>query len=76
MNAYQALAQERCDRCDHDQRRELLRDAVIEAARQVLAWHLREERTLPDYSRTLATTETVAALQDLRDACHAERASR
>ena len=49
---------------------------VIRAARQVMAWHLREERTLPDYSRTLATTETVEALQELRDACSEERSTR
>ena len=58
------------------ERQELLRTAAIEAARQVMAWYLREERTLPDYMRTLVTAETIEALQGLRDALAAERASR
>lgn len=78
MSAALTLAvQDRCSRCTGpSDRQELLRDAVVEAARQVMAWHLREERTLPDYMRTLTTTETVEALQVLRDALASERAAR
>jgi GMP synthase-like glutamine amidotransferase len=72
-----ATIADRCDRCTcQPERQELLRDAVVEAARHVMAWHLREERNLPEYARTLATTETVEALQGLRDALSCERAAR
>lgn len=68
-----AVVEDRCDRCTRD---DLLSVAVVEAARHFMAWYLREERTLPSHLRTIATTETVEALQGLRDALSAERRGR
>lgn len=61
-------------------RRELLRDAVVEAARHYLAAYLvheREENQAPEYEASpAAIMERDDALQTLRDACHIERRAR
>lgn len=56
-------------------RHEILRDAVAEAGRQVMARLLREERRRPAALRRLSP-ETHEALQTLRDAAAAERRAR
>lgn len=61
-------------------RRELLRDAVVEAARHLVASLLVEEREMlrepggPAYGARVV--DAADALQTLRDACAAERAAR
>ncbi len=74
-----------CAECDGEvrvayPRRELLRDAVVEAARHYLASYLvheREENRPPDYEASEdAAAERGDALQALRDALAAERAAR
>ncbi len=58
-------------------RRQLLGLAVIEAARAAMAWHLRDERfNLAAGYRWVPSSEYLEAMQTLRDACAAERASR
>lgn len=59
-------------------RRELLRDAAIEAARAYMAAQLRAEREEPHQTsrRRRWTGPELDALQTLRDALAAERASR
>jgi hypothetical protein len=72
-----ALADSRCTHCDcPSERQQLLTAAVVEAARQVMFWHLREERTMAAWQRTVTTLETIDALQTLRDCLASERAGR
>jgi hypothetical protein len=58
-------------------RQAMLKDAVVEAARQFLAWHLVNERARRgSLFDSIPTSEVVDALQTLRDACAVERAAR
>jgi hypothetical protein len=57
------------------QRQELLRDAVVEAARHLMARQICDDR-LPSYMRGIPTTETQEAWQTLRDSLFAERKAR
>ena len=58
-------------------RNELLRTAVVEAARHFVAWQLRDEHAgHKGIFGEVPTCEVAEALQGLRDACAAERAAR
>ena len=59
-------------------RQEALKDAVVEAARQFLAWQLRDERLGRGgiFAGAIPASEVVDALQTLRDTAAAERRAR
>jgi len=70
-----ALATLRCSRCDS--RNDLLTTAVIEAARQFMAWQLRDEHAgHHGVFAEVPTCEVAEALQELRDCLSAERKAR